>query len=344
MLYFDNDRLTHSIKTGLACLIGFILTKTVRFPVDQWLIITILVVMCAQLNVGSMIQKSYMRFLGTLSGSLVAALTLITLGANEVVIGTVVTCAAIFFSYLSTSQNNISESGTLGAVTTTIILIGQHPTWMTAFGRFIEISVGILIAALVSQFIMPIHARGILRRRQAQILRQLRAYYLATLLTDQSNQQNANYHEIDETIIKSLIAQRKLASEAIREPFAKKSYIVTQFSNLLWCEREMQRSITFMHHTYKSSPESKKIFSNMTMLSEFHDKVCQALEKMAAHVGKKSTLPLEVEIPSVQPIKDAMYAAKNDMTAYDVTCSNTFLFCAEILVARMNDLVSFAKV
>jgi uncharacterized membrane protein YccC len=343
MPYFEKDRVTHSIKTGLACLIGFAITKSVHFPVDQWLIITILVVMCAQLNVGSMIQKSYMRFMGTLLGSLVAALTLITLGTNTIVTGIVITLSAVFFSYISTSKASINESGTLGAVTIAIILVGQNPTWLTAFERFIEISIGIFIAAVVSQFVLPIHARGILRRRQALTLRQLRAYYLATLLTEQHDNNKSNYHEIDATIIKSLIEQRKLASEAEREPFAKKTYIVKQFSNLLWCEREMLRSITFMHHTYRSSPETKKIFSNMIILNEFHDKICQALEQMSAHIYKKSSQQINIDLPSIQPIKDAMSAAKQNMSAYDITCSNTFLFCAEILVGRMRDLANFAR-
>lgn len=340
MAYFEKDRATHSIKTGLACLIGYVITKSIRLPVDQWLIITILVVMCAQLNVGSMIQKSYMRFLGTLTGSLLAALTIITLGLNNITVAIIITLSAVVFSYLATSENNISESGTLGAVTTAIILIGPNPTWMTALGRFIEISFGILIAALVSQFVLPIHARTILRRRQTQILHQLRAYYLATLLSDENIKE---YQDIDANIIKSLIAQRKLASEAAREPFAKKALIVTRFNNLLSCEREIQRAITFMHHAYNSSHETKKIFSNRDVTREFHDKICKALEEIATHIAKKSMNEFSIEIPSTQPIKNAMQVVSADMSSHDITCANTFLFCAEILVSRMHDLVAFIK-
>jgi uncharacterized membrane protein YccC len=342
-LVFDKDRFTHSIKTALACLIGFIITKSTHLPVDQWLIITILVVMCAQVNVGSMIQKSYMRFLGTLTGSLVAAATLLMVGVSPIVTGFVITLSALFFSYLASSQTSTSEAGTLGAVTVTIILISHNPTIETAIGRFLEITAGIMIAALVSQFIMPIHARNLLRRRQVQTIQQLRAYYLATILSDHSTHTTFNYHEIDDEIIKSLIAQRKLATEAAREPFAKKSNVVMQFQNLLRYEREIQRSITFMHHAYKCSPETKKLFSSMDLLRDFHDKVCFALEKISTRIGKKSDKNLEIEPISVQPIKSAIRTANNYLSEDDITYTNAFLFCAEILVERINDIAALIK-
>lgn len=342
-LALEKDRVIHSIKTALACLIGFIVTKSTHLPVDQWLIITILVVMCAQVNVGSMIQKSYMRFLGTLSGSIVAIIALMTLGTNTVATGFIITLSAIVFSYFATSQTNFSEAGPLGAITVTIILISQDPTLMTAVGRFTEISFGILIAALVSQFILPIHARNLLRRKQIQTLRQLRAYYLATLLTDQSNTKKVNYHEIDESIIKSLITQRKLATEAAREPFAKKRTIVSQFSNLLWCEREMQRSITFMNHAYKSSPTIKKLFSNMNVLNDFHDKICNAFETIAISIEKNSLHELVIDIPTTQSIKNIINEETKNFSPDEIISSNGFLFCAEILIARLKDLVIFIK-
>src|SRR5665213_1479789 len=86
----NTERVIHSIKTALACLIGLLLAKLVHFAVDQWLIITIAVVMCGQINVGSMINKSKMRFLGTLSGSLIAGLTIALLGTSTIVVACVI--------------------------------------------------------------------------------------------------------------------------------------------------------------------------------------------------------------------------------------------------------------
>lgn len=103
----SSERIIHSLKTAFACLLGFVCIKSIGFHTDQWLIITILVVMCAQINVGSVVQKSYMRFLGTLAGSVIAAITIVVLGTDPVVIAIVVTTSALLFSYLATAQKKI---------------------------------------------------------------------------------------------------------------------------------------------------------------------------------------------------------------------------------------------
>src|SRR4051812_20245760 len=90
----DTDRLIHSLKTALACILGYLLFEKLHFDNEQWVIITIIVVMCAQLNVGSVLQKSYMRFLGTLIGAVIATLTLVLFGKDEtILIGCVILAA-----------------------------------------------------------------------------------------------------------------------------------------------------------------------------------------------------------------------------------------------------------
>ena len=185
----DTERLTHGLKTAFACLIGFILMRAFHPYIDQWLIITIIVVMCAQLSVGSMMQKSYMRFLGTLSGSMIAALTLVIFGINELAFAIVITMGVLFFSIIATSDKNFSESGTLGAVTVVIILINPHPTLIVALTRFVEISLGIVLAALISQFVLPMHASKHLRENQAKTLRKLRTFYLRALKLDEEKKE-----------------------------------------------------------------------------------------------------------------------------------------------------------
>jgi uncharacterized membrane protein YccC len=330
----EKNRIIHSVKTALACLIGFSIVKSVNLPAGQWLVITILVVMCAQINVGSMLQKSYMRFLGTLAGSIIASLALMFLGTNAVIDTVVVTFSAILFSYIATGQTTISEAGTLGAVTTAVILSVPHPTLIVAAERFSEISGGILIATLVSQFVLPIHARKLLRRTQAKTLRQLRQYYLVSIL----DEQNKDYYELDLDVTKSLITQRKLAIEASREPFAKKSAVVTQFNKLLRCEREILRAITFMHHAYKSSPRSKMLFSTQHIIHEFHDKICNALERIAEQIGKRSKKKLNLDIPSFQLIKDMIASEKQKLNDDDLVYTNAYLFFAEIIVESLKEL------
>src|SRR4029078_5567726 len=116
-----------------------------------------------QIYVGSVIRKVYLRFIGTIIGCLFAAVTLATLGHTYSSILIAIALSTFIFSYFAIGQESFGYAWTLGAVTTVIIMLGQNPTLFFATQRFLEISAGLLIAALVSQFILPIHAGTHLR-------------------------------------------------------------------------------------------------------------------------------------------------------------------------------------
>jgi uncharacterized membrane protein YgaE (UPF0421/DUF939 family) len=331
----DSERIIHSIKTALACLIGLLLAKLVHFAVDQWLIITIAVVMCGQANVGSMLTKSKMRFLGTLSGSLIAGFTIAFLGTSTIAITSVIAISSMIFSYIATSEKSYNESGTLGAVTVIVIMLGQNPSLYTATHRFLEISAGILIAALVSQFILPIRARDHLRRMQAKTIAQLCEYYQFTLL---ANREEASIHELDEDIVKSLSSQRSLAKQASREPFGI-IFDPEIFTKLLRCEKEIFRSIVCMHYACKMLPDEKSIQNNMPVIQQFHHLVLTSFDLILKNIERKKMDKLPITIPSTQPMKDAVNAIRANTEADDLVYMDGFLFCAELLVVQLTELV-----
>ncbi len=326
-----NDRLIHSIKTALACLIGFIVGNYIHLQAVQWIVITTLVVMCAQLNVGSVIQKSYMRFLGTLLGSLLAVLALILFRNNAWINIGVVLVAAIFFSFIATSTRHYNEAGTLGAVTVAIILLGPDPSVQIGIHRFFEISLGIFIAAIISQFIFPIHAKTLLRRNQVATIRKIHSLYLH-LFCDKSSPEGANkLGNLDEEIVKSLIAQRKLAGEARREKIGK-LFNADQFQQSLWCEKEIIRSIIFMFHAYEKSYHSEAMQAHQSQLENFHREVARILENIK---NKISTSGLMESIASMKESLHCVTKLEQD----ERISIDTFIFCAEILVERLGKLI-----
>lgn len=331
------ERIIHSIKTAIACLIGMLLIKLIGLPLDQWLVITIVVVMSGQINVGSVVTKSYMRFLGTLAGSLLAVITISIFGTDAIAIELVVAASAMLFSYIATSEKSYSEAGTLGAVTVIVILIGQHPTITTATHRCFEISLGILIAALVSQFVSPIRARNHLRRTQALTLEQLSEYYFDTLMTEPTPYGVKQYRDLDESIVKLLSSQRSLAKQASREPFA--GFDSEQFSQILRCEKEVFRSIVCMHYAYDILPAGRKILTNLAPIKEFHSFMCLALENIAYCTRQKDFSHTTVTIPSLHPIRKSLQDLSAAHSSEDLVYINGFLFCAEILTVHLTELV-----
>ncbi|HEX2549897.1 MAG TPA: FUSC family protein [Gammaproteobacteria bacterium] len=330
----DADRFIHGVKTALACLIGYVFTKAIDFPVDQWLIITILVVMCSQVNVGGMLQKSYMRLLGTLVGSMIALFTLHFFGNNEIAEALTITLSAMLFSYIATGEKSYSEAGTLGAVTVVIILISNNATFIFAFERVFEIILGIIIAALVSQFVLPIHARENLTLNQANAIRKLRNYYQATLLSDSSENVDS-YQMLDEDIAKLLVQQRKLAADAIRE-FLGEKFNLYDFKQLLYAEKEILRAISAMQYAYKISPHVKMLCSNNTIIKGFHLSVCQVLEKVALHIETNEVEKQSVHIPEVTELKAYIFSLGPGEKQEDTVYLYTFLFFAEQVVNQLN--------
>lgn len=335
--FLDLERMIHSFKTALACLIAYFITRIVKFPASQWIIITVIVVMSAQINVGSVIQRSIMRFLGTFMGSLLGALTLEFSGTHMAATAIVVTLSTLIFSYFATGKSSIKDAGTLGAVTVTIILLGPNPSVSTAAERFLEISAGILIATLVSQFILPIHARRHLRNSQAHTLKQLRDYYCAALVTKEAKTNLADYREFGEAIAKSLITQRSLAKDAAREPLGK-PFDPVHFNYFLQCERDIFHSINFMYYATDMLKTTKAILNDIPQVHEFHARALSTLENIQLIVEKGEKVNVVFNLPDLKSLAQAIYAISTPLQRNELTNIRGFLFCAKILYKRLEKL------
>lgn len=334
----DLERVSHGVKTALACLIGFGLMRFFPFEINQWLIITIIVVMSAQLSVGSVIQKSYMRFLGTLSGSVIALLTIVFFKNDEWAYGAVIAVSTMIFSYIATGEKGYAESGTLGAVTVVIILIGQNPTLRSAIERFLEISLGILIAALVSQFVLPIHASRHLRDLQAKTIRQLRSFYLVNQMTSLGVEHDESYQKLEEDIANLLIQQRKLSKEAAREPIGEE-FKTIRFQQWLRVERGILRSITIMHYIIQRFYDMNEIFSDKSVLSDFQQSISMLLEKIALGIEKGSKEKIKLALPDTTRLKNYVFKIEKNLSDENVEYINAYLFSVEMLVDHVTVLV-----
>lgn len=343
MRYINIERLIHSIKTVIACLLGLLLTKAIGLAAEQWVIITILVVMCAQIYVGSVMQKAYLRFLGTLIGCLFAALTIIVAGDTPTAIVITIAVSSFIFSYVATKQENLTYAATLGAVTTAIIMLGQKPTLGFAFDRFLEISLGVFIATLVSQFVLPIHASVHLRRAQASTLKQLIDYYKKTLMNTEPKD-DVDYHDLDEEIVKSLLKQRQLAKESTRERLGP-AFSTEHFMRSLYAERESLRAMTFMQNALANSPETRQLFTQSTAAMAFSQAVLQTLETLTKALEEENEETLSITPPSIQDFSQEIQARPlSHWPSEQMIYLDGFLFSAQILSNSLAELATLYRV
>jgi len=285
-----------------------------------------------------MLQKSYMRFLGTLIGSIIAALTLTFFGNDIKATGLAIAGSILFFSYLATSEKSYSASGTLGAVTVVIILISHTAATVTgAAERFLEISIGILIAALVSQFVFPINARRHLKLMQAKTIKQIREYYIATLMSSPTQKVTVTYLELDEAIVKSLSLQRSLASESQHELIGV-LFDPYYFGKVLRCEKEIFRCIVGMHYAYRSMLEKNNAFLPSSALIDFNKMICEMITKLEQQIkSKKSDVGLVV-FPTTSSLKELLKLTASQFSNMDAKSLNSYLFTAERLINYLKKL------
>jgi uncharacterized membrane protein YccC len=251
---FAGNRLVHSLKTAIAFLLGMFIVHFFKLPLNgTWVLISLLVVMCAQSRVGAIMQKSYMRFLGTLLGAVLAALTLLIAYPNPVWT-TLILCLAIgLFSYIADSPGYLSEAGPLGAVTIVIILIGQNPSYTSLFDRFFEITLGIVIALLVSRFVWPLHSRTQLQSVMLSALADLKN--LLKELSELSSKTANHYEAYEDKMISNFASQKKLYTEVVRESFGRAT-LAKAYKTIVQREREAFRCIHLMQNSLLNFPNS----------------------------------------------------------------------------------------
>lgn len=341
--FINIERLIHSTKTAIACTIGFLVTKIIGLPADQWVVITIIVVMCAQIYVGSVLQKAYLRFLGTLAGCLFAASIITFVGNKSLAILLAISISSFVFSYIATKGEDLIYTGTLGAATTAIIMLGPHPTLLLAFERFVEISIGIFIATGVSQFILPIHARTHLRRAQASTLGQLRDYYSELMINRHTDGRLVNYHDLDESIVKSLLKQRQLAKESKREPLGL-AFSPLRFTQTLYCEREILRAITFMHDALIEVKKAEAIFPTLASAQNFNETVIHALNTFIQALESDNVVKNHIHIPALALLKDDLLKNIDSPSREELLHIDGFLFAAERLTHSLTKLADLFKI
>jgi uncharacterized membrane protein YccC len=170
----NRARIKQAIKTAIAGVASLYAAKLCRLPEDYWATISALIVM--QSNFGATVNASWTRLAGTAVGALVGGVFVAVLGVNVLAFGVAVAIAFYLCSILK-----LADSQRLATVTVAIVmLIGRlNSSWIIAVHRFLEVSIGILVALLISVVLWPSGARVILRKGIAEVLTNLEAMYQA---------------------------------------------------------------------------------------------------------------------------------------------------------------------
>jgi len=137
--------IAHSIRTAIAATAAVIAARLVQMPEAYWAAIATLVVM--QSSLGATLTLSIERIIATALGASVGALEAHYFGANLIAFPV----AIILIGLLSYGFRLEKTAYRYASVTLAIIVLipRSNPAWIVALHRFIEVSVGIIVALLV---------------------------------------------------------------------------------------------------------------------------------------------------------------------------------------------------
>jgi uncharacterized membrane protein YccC len=137
--------MTHAIRTAVAATVSVIVARLVQMPEAYWAGIATLVVM--QSTLGATLTLSLERIVATAVGASVGALEADFFGANLVAYA----LAIILTGLLSIAFRLEKSAYRYASITLTIIVLIPRAgaPWIIALHRFIEVSVGIVVALAV---------------------------------------------------------------------------------------------------------------------------------------------------------------------------------------------------
>src|SRR5262245_56253129 len=136
--------LMNAARTAIATLISLILARLLKLNEFYWAPISTIVILLSTINP---LAGSWQRFVGTAVGAALGAAIATFFRVNWAIYG-----AGIFICGILCAILRIKESYRIAAITMSIVLLITHGSapWMVALHRFIEVSIGIAVALLIT--------------------------------------------------------------------------------------------------------------------------------------------------------------------------------------------------
>ena len=211
---------------------------------SQWVIITIAVLMGSQNIIGLQVNRALLRLMGTVVGAALGLLAITLPHTPYIVIGSIIV-ASIFFSMITYGDNDLNYVGALGMATFAMIALTNHPSYVTAGYRVIDIFLGIFISLFVSKFIFPLNSRRAFIIATVKNAKQLHLFIDLVFIQGTERRNNTDLADLDNKINKTQHKQRQIIKGMRYESF-KKNMFKQELSNMMRYMRAIFHYILFI--------------------------------------------------------------------------------------------------
>jgi uncharacterized membrane protein YgaE (UPF0421/DUF939 family) len=138
--------LVHAARTAVAALISVLVARLFRLPQYYCAPITTLVI--TQSSLGATLAVCWQRFVGTALGAVVGAMAASYFGSDLLVFAASVFILGLVSGLLRSDQ----AAYRFGSLTVAIVILvpRTEPAWRMAFHRFAEVTIGIVVALVLT--------------------------------------------------------------------------------------------------------------------------------------------------------------------------------------------------
>lgn len=143
-LGLTRNSLIISTRATVATVVSMVLARSLKLPEFYWAPISTIVILLSTINP---LTLAWQRFAGTAVGAALGAFIAMYARPNWIVYG-----VGIFVCGILSSMLRLHSAYRFAAIALTIVLLIAHdrPPWVVATHRFIEVSLGIVVALLVT--------------------------------------------------------------------------------------------------------------------------------------------------------------------------------------------------
>ena len=144
-LGLSREALLHSARTAVAAVLSVMLARALKLAEFYWAPISTIVIL---LSVTDPLALAWQRFVGTALGAALGALIATYVSVNWMVYGAGILVCGILSALL-----RLGTAYRFAAITLTIVVLVAHtrPPWVVAYHRFVEVSLGIAVALMVTK-------------------------------------------------------------------------------------------------------------------------------------------------------------------------------------------------
>ena len=127
-------------------LVSLLVARLFRLPEAYWAPITTLVI--TQSSLGAALEVSWQRFVGTALGAVLGAIAASYFGSQMLVFAGSVFILRLIYALVHRDRSAYRFGGVTLAIVTLVPRTG--PAWKVAFHRFAEVSIGIVVALILT--------------------------------------------------------------------------------------------------------------------------------------------------------------------------------------------------